>query len=450
MRPDGRALSGVALPSTCSPKEFTGAGEVLVCIDLSDDGDLDDWQYAVEHKGSSWRRVPLPPELHFPDWADPINQDDVDAPQWSPGRDRIAFIRPADDGGTYWFSSTGDVVVADSSGSGRRVVAFDGEAPKFSPDGKRVAFSRCRVDEDGWRNGESEREAECSLWTTSADERQSPKLLAKHADSVAFWSPDGRFIAFLRQATDCLALCRYRIVLVPSAGGEPVEVGPDLVGPRPALAWLLDAPPSSFETATSDGPHLQRCVDIWNRARMHPWPTGAVNVSLVGDRCQVTVSDYGAICEQSVQMPFRFWCPSHGGGLDLLPPASRVWNGHGSEDGKISLFSPLTGPHLPLPKAPSYPLLDGFVGPYDKKGERLRALKVRDVRGGCEWFEEMSKDRVADEYPLRCGWGDSGSDSCFKRPGELSVGDFVLCPDYWYDRRYDPLSFVRVEVTSTE
>jgi hypothetical protein len=60
------------------------------------------------------------------------------------------------------------------------------------------------------------------------------------------------------------------------------------------MAWLPETAPVIVPTHDDTGDdelELQRCVDVWNRARMHPWPTGPVNVSLVDDRCQVTVSD---------------------------------------------------------------------------------------------------------------------------------------------------------------
>jgi hypothetical protein len=283
----------------------------------------------------------------------------------------------------------------------------------------------------------------------------SLRRIADDAQSLPAWSPDGRDIAFLRRQGACEGYCRYRIVVVPSIGGEEQKVGPELIEPsdeaeRGGLAWVTGPVLTAPASSESDPLELQRCVDIWNRARMQPWTTGLLNVSIVQSHCQVTLGSYGGICTQADEMPFRYWCPSHGAGLHMLPPEYRVPNGHPQPDGGITLFDPAKGARLPLPKAPPYPLLDGFVVPFDENWEPIAALKLENVSGTCPWVEGSSKDLVDDRYALRCWWDGSGGDNCFKRPGELKVGDFVLCPDFWYGARYDPMSFTRVEVTSTD
>lgn len=457
IRPDGSALTGVALPETCSPEKFTRDGRVLVCFDLSDDADLEHWRYAVQREASRWRRVSMPAEVTIPERLDPSEK--VAAPQWTPAGDRIAFIRPTGVGPS-WFSSSGEVTVADAAGSNERFVAVDGEAPQWSPDGKRLAFARCRVFEPNWEKDEFlHSTAECSLWTVSSDGADEPKSLVEKAASEPVWSPDGRFVAFLRQSGACETFCRYRIVIVASTGGHPQEVGPELVGPSddgelwPDLAWLPASAPIVTGTAEADVDEfeLQRCVDIWNRAGMHPWPTGAVNVTVVGDLCQITVSDYGGACTQTAAMRFRFWCPSHGAGLHMLPPDYRVWNGHGGKDGKLSLFDPPKGPRLPLPKAPPHPMLDGYVIPFGTDDKPLPGLELIEVDGTCERGTGIGGgDRYPLAYPdgylLRCWWDGSGSENCFKHPGPVEVGDTVLCPDAPWKEAYDPMRFFKVRV----
>ena len=451
MGPDGTDLTSFAIPSGCSPRGFVSSGHVLLCDEVSWGDDLG--RYAMERQGHVWRRVPLPAELEVPRWLNVSQEPWDDRVQWAPAGDRIAFIPSniAD----YWFSPGGKVMVADADGSNQHRVAEDAEVPRWSPDGKRLAFARCEIEGKSW----PERTATCSLWIVPADGIGSEKLLVDDADSPPVWSPDGRFVAFIRHSDPCRTYCRARIFVIGVEDHEPRAVGPDLVelaeyypAPWPGLAWLPDAASNvaaGDDEVRGDQLELQRCVDIWNRARMRAWPTGAVSVSFVADRCQVTVSDYGAVCTQSAEMPFRFWCPSHGAGVHRLPPESLVWNAHGDEDGRISLFDEPKGPRLALPKAPQHPLLDGWVIPYGKDGEPLPDLKLTKVAGTCE-VGAMPGYPLAypGRYSVRCFWGESeGSENCFVPRATVAAGDTVFCPDAWWERRYDPMSFFAVEVT---
>jgi hypothetical protein len=267
-------------------------------------------------------------------------------------------------------------------------------------------------------------------------------------------------VAFLRDVR-CETYCVDRIFVVPADGGKAHAVGPELMKPRRGfewwrgLAWLPDSVPvvsGRVKGEPIDQLELQRCVDIWNRARMYPWPTGLLNVHLVGDRCQVTVASYGGLCTQSAGMEFRYRCQSHGAGLHLLPPEDRVWNAHAAEDGQVRLFDPPKGPRLALPKAPPFPMLDGYVIPYGKDGEPLADLKVTEVAGTCYGTGEPDRYPLAlpDQYPARCWWHGSGSDDCFKRPGRLAIGDVVLCPESAWKDVYEPMHFFKVKVVEFE
>jgi hypothetical protein len=463
MRPDGSGLSSVALPKDCSPQGFIRSGDGLLCIDLSGEADLDHWRFAVERRGNEWRRAALPAEPAVPKWLNPPHDDvEADPPRWAPAGDRLAFIRPTD--GAHWFSSSGKVAIADPDGSNERVVAEQGEIPTWSPDGKHLAFARCRVSEAGKLEDPlfGDRRTECSLWTVAIEEESAAELLAEDIASAPVWSPDGRFVAFLRQAGSCETFCRYRIYVVASTGGNAEEVGPELVEPSVdasgfwdwlGLAWLPESAPAvvtAKDERSGNEVELQRCVDVWNRARMTSRPTGAVNVSLVDGRCQITLRYYGGVCGQSEEMPFRFWCPGHGAGLHMLPPEHRVWNGHGDEEGSLSLFDPPKGARLPLPKAPPYPMLDGYVIPYGKDGKPLADLKLTAASGTCDqWLSKPDgyPKEHPDGFPERCWWGDdSGSYHCFKQPGRLEIGDTVLCPEAFWHEPYDPLRFVEVKL----
>jgi hypothetical protein len=186
---------------------------------------------------------------------------------------------------------------------------------------------------------------------------------------------------------------------------------------------------------TPDDPlQLERCADIWNWARMQ-WPSGAANARLVKDRCQVTVAKYrdagflssGFPCWQPV--PFSFQCPSHGGGLRTMNPAQRDWNARVDKNGKLSLARPPKGQRLPLPKAPPYPLLNGYVLPFTRDGRPRRGLTLtKTVTGTCN-----GRGDIRHPDSVRCGWSERKfsyiDNSCFKAPGRLRVGDFVLCPE---------------------
>ncbi len=437
VRPDGSSLKEIDLPARCSPKDFTRDGRVLSCDEWTDP-----WgTYAVERHGTAWTRVPLPDEWKFPSWVTKDMQYDedfaIDAPQWAPARDRIALIRRPDAPyGDIWFSSTGNVVVADPEGAQERVVATEGEVPTWSPDGTGLAFARCRVTEADPTDDDAADSAECSTWAVPADEPNPPEKLADNANSAPVWSPDGDFVAFFRTTRPCAVVCKSRIFVVPATGGEPRPVGPELTEPS-QLFWLPDsasAVNTRVENAADDPLELQRCVDIWNRARMQ-WPNGAANVRLGKDRCQVTVAairvdgslSAGFPCWQPV--PFSFQCPSHGGKLRAMNPDRRVWNAQVDNSGKLMLVSAPKGPRLPLPAAPPYPLLNGYVLPFSSDGQPRPGLTfTKTVTGTC-----AGRGDVDHPDSLRCGWDERNftyvDNSCFKAPGRLRVGDVVLCPE---------------------
>jgi hypothetical protein len=148
-------------------------------------------------------------------------------------------------------------------------------------------------------------------------------------------------------------------------------------------------------------------------------------------------------------MPFRYWCPSHGAGLHQLPTEYRVWNGYGAADGRLSLFDPPEALSLSLPKAPPYPMLDGYVIPYGKDGQPLPDLTFTEISGTCSGTGAPDRYPLSypDRYPARCWWDGSGSEHCFKQPGRLELGDVVLCPDAPWEKAYDPMGFFRVKVS---
>jgi hypothetical protein len=438
IRPNGTGLAGVELPNDCSPWDFSRDGRVIRCYDLSaqDSGEGHAW----ERRGAAWERVALPPEWKFPEWL--TNDEDffVAAPRWAPTHDRIALIRRPDSPyGDIWFSAPGNVVVVGANGGDERVVAEEGEVPTWSPDGKRLAFARCRVLEGEPTDENAADSAECSAWVVPADGGEDPRKLADDVDSAPIWSPDGRHIAFFRAVRPCSVnriVCKRRIFVVPTEGGEPRPVGPELIEAS-QLFWRPELSAIEGRRAdkdADDSPELQRCVDIWNRAQME-WPSVVANVRLVKEGCEITVAgirteglvSVGFPCLQPV--PYSFQCPGHGERLKYMDPAQRVWNAQADERGKLRLVRAPKGARLPLPKAPPYPILDGYILPFDSDGNVRKGLTISEAQTGtC-----IGRGFVDHPDSVDCGWRDGGfsyiDHHCFKPPGPLEVGDIVLCSE---------------------
>jgi Tol biopolymer transport system component len=196
-------------------------------------------------------------------------------PDWSP------------DGAHLAFDASGNIMVADASGTNARVLAANGVAPAWSPDGTRVAFERQKTivvvgvdgsgerlvaadagqpdwSPDGTRLVVTKRSSR-GLAIASIDGTGLQSLTADY-DSQPAWSPDGRWIAYVH----CWGPHRECEFTRPD-GGEPGDatvigiIAPDGSGRRElpmgtdpeetddrAPSWSPDAHDLAFARVTDD------------------------------------------------------------------------------------------------------------------------------------------------------------------------------------------------------
>jgi Tol biopolymer transport system component len=130
----------------------------------------------------------------------------AEAAATTPGTDgAIAFVRD----GNVW------TMRADGSGQ-RRLTTYAGRssaaAPRWSPDGRRIAYQLCRPYPGS---------VNCDIWTMRADgsvQRRVTRHLAVEGDPA--WSPDGRWLAFTTERRG-----RYSIMKVRSARPHRRAIG---------------------------------------------------------------------------------------------------------------------------------------------------------------------------------------------------------------------------------
>jgi dipeptidyl aminopeptidase/acylaminoacyl peptidase len=126
----------------------------------------------------------------------------------------------------------------------RDILAFRWVAdPRISPDGAQVAYTLVQVAPDG-------NKYETSLWIVATDAKSTPRRLTDGPrDRAPRWSPDGRTIAFVRSTSDTGTA---QLFLLSLSGGEPHRLTNLTKGAEPAV-WSPDGKTIAFTSKTVPG-----------------------------------------------------------------------------------------------------------------------------------------------------------------------------------------------------
>jgi len=118
--------------------------------------------------------------------------------------------------------------------------------PRLSPDGKSVAYVVNRIDRDanGYR---------AAIWVAPLDGSEEPRQLTSggRSDTSPRWSPDGRWLAFVSNRDGEDEKAHGELYVLPAAGGEPRRLthGKESVE---SIAWSPDSTRIAFARRVRD------------------------------------------------------------------------------------------------------------------------------------------------------------------------------------------------------
>src|SRR5215471_2970133 len=118
--------------------------------------------------------------------------------------------------------------------------------PRLSPDGARVAYVVTRIDREANRY-------RSAIWLAPLDGSEEPRQLTsgERTDGSPRWSPDGRWLAFVSSRDDEEEKAHEELYVLPADGGEPQRLtnGKDDVE---SIAWSPDSRRIAFARRVPD------------------------------------------------------------------------------------------------------------------------------------------------------------------------------------------------------
>lgn len=130
---------------------------------------------------------------------------------------------------------------------------FDDSSPRWSPDGRKIAFVSER------NTADADRENNTDIYVVDAAPGATPMRLTDFPgpENSPVWSPDGSAIAFLRgSAPELYAYSQSQLAVVPSAGGPARLLAPSLDRDVSDPTWSRDGRSITFLLGDDRAVHL--------------------------------------------------------------------------------------------------------------------------------------------------------------------------------------------------